>query len=102
MAFNAGELLDRALDLAVTIGVDTGGLVTVVGELKGVGELEDLVPALDGGQVMASLDLVGGPEVGEALAWLTDLRVREGRLSVEEAGRLLTDWWRSREGGIGT
>ena len=102
MAYNAGELLDRALDLAVAIGVDTGGLVTVVGELKGVGELENLGPALDGGQVMAALDLVGGPEVGEALAWLTDLRLREGRLSVEEAEMLLTDWWRSREGGIGT
>ncbi len=102
MAFNAGELLDRALDLAVAVGADTGGLITAVGELRGVGELEDLGPALDGGQVMAVLDLVGGPEVGEALAWLTDLRLREGRLSVEEAEMLLTDWWWSREGGIGT
>ena len=102
MAFNAGELLDRALDLIVAVGADTGGLITAVGELRGVGELEDLGPALDGGQVMAVLDLVGGPEVGEALAWLTDLRLREGRLSVEEAEMLLTDWWWSREGGIGT
>ena len=102
MAFNAGELLDRALDLAVAVGADTGGLITAVGELRRAGELEDLGPALDGGQVMAVLDLVGGPEVGEALAWLTDLRLREGRLSVEEAEMLLTDWWRSREGGIGT
>ena len=102
MAFNAGELLDRALDLTVAVGADTGGLITAVGELRGVGELEDLGPALDGGQVMAVLDLVGGPEVGEALAWLTDLRLREGRLSVEEAEMLLTDWWWSREGGIGT
>ena len=96
MAFNAGELLDRALDLAVAVGADTGGLITAVGELRGVGELEDLGPALDGGQVMAVLDLVDGPEVGEALAWLTDLRLREGRLSVEEAETLLTDWWGSR------
>ena len=102
MAFNAGELLDRALDLAVAVGADTGDLITAVGELRRAGELEDLGPALDGGQVMAVLDLVGGPEVGEALAWLTDLRLREGRLSVEEAEMLLTDWWRSREGGIGT
>ena len=102
MTFNAGELLDRALDLAVAVGADTGGLITAVGELRRAGELEDLGPALDGGQVMAVLDLVGGPEVGEALAWLTDLRLREGRLSVEEAEMLLTDWWRSREGGIGT
>ena len=36
------------------------------------------------------------------MAWLTDLRLREGRLSVEEAEMLLTDWWWSREGGIGT
>ena len=102
MAFNAGELLDRALNLAVAIGADTGDLVTVVGELRGVGELEGLGPALDGGQIMAVLDLVGGPEVGEALAWLTDLRLREGRHSVEEAEMLLSDWWRSREDGIGT
>jgi len=102
MAFKAGELLDRALDLAVAVGVDTGDLVTAVRELRGVGELEDLGPALDGGQVMAVLDLVGGPEVGEALAWLTDLRLREGRLSVKEAEMFLTDWWQNREDGIGT
>jgi hypothetical protein len=51
---------------------------------------------------MAILDLVGGPEVGEALAWLTDLRLREGRLSAEEAEMLLTDWWWSRAGGSST
>jgi poly(A) polymerase len=97
LAESAGDLLDEAFNLAVASGVDTDSLVAVVGELKAAGELEDLGPALNGRQVMAILDLVAGPEVGEALAWLADLRFRKGRLSIEDAEVLLVNWWRSRE-----
>lgn len=99
MAHGAGELLDRALNLAVAAGADTKGLVAAVSELREVGELEDLGPALNGRQVMAALDLMPGPEVGEALAWLADLRLREGRCSVQEAEVYLVDWWGNRKTG---
>ena len=45
---------------------------------------------------MAALALDPGPQVGEALSWLVDLRLREGKLSIEDARGRLVDWWQSR------
>ena len=45
------------------------------------------------------MDLLGlepGREVGEAMAWLTDLRLREGRMQPDEAGGRLVAWWSTR------
>jgi poly(A) polymerase len=70
--------------------------------LTAVGELDDLGPALDGGAVMALLDLPPGPEVGEAIAFLEELRLSEGVLSTDEVGARLAAWWESRQPGPGT
>jgi poly(A) polymerase len=59
-------------------------------------ELRSLRPDLDGNQVMARLGLKPGPLVGEALAFLMELRLDEGPLGEEEAGRRLDAWWASR------
>ncbi len=50
-------------------------------------------PDLDGNAVMARLGLRPGREVGEALAFLLELRLEEGPLGPDEAGRRLDAWW---------
>jgi poly(A) polymerase len=59
-------------------------------------ELEAIRPELDGNTVMRVLDLAPGPEVGEAMRWLLELRLDEGELGQAEATRRLQEWWSSR------
>jgi len=99
LAVAVGPSLDPVLDFVGLVGVETGDLVAVVERLGSVGEFDDLGPALDGDAVMVLLDLSAGPEVGEALSWLVDLRLREGRVAPDEAATRLTDWWSSRAAG---
>jgi len=61
--------------------------------------LDAIRPDLDGTEVMARLGIPPGPQVGEALGFLMDLRLDEGPLGEEEAGRRLDAWWASRSGG---
>lgn len=96
LAVDSGALLGVAVDLAAVLHRDIGGLAVAVEQSVTLGDLEDLGPALDGDQVMAALALDPGPQVGEALAWLVDLRLREGKLSIEDAQGRLVDWWQSR------
>ena len=99
LAVAVGPSLDPVLDFVDLVGVETGDLVAVVERLGLVGELDDLGPALDGDAIMVLLDLPAGPEVGEALSWLVDLRLREGRVAPDEAATRLADWWSSRAAG---
>ena len=59
-------------------------------------ELRSLRPDLDGNDVMAILGIPPGPTVGEALAFLLDVRLDEGPLGKEEAARRLREWWAAR------
>jgi poly(A) polymerase len=61
-------------------------------------ELQRLRPDLDGNQIMATLDLPPGREVGEAYRYLLDLRMERGPLGEDEARRELQIWWRHRNG----
>jgi poly(A) polymerase len=61
--------------------------------------LEAMRPTLDGRQVMERLGLEPGPLVGEALAYLMEIRMERGEISEEEAYGLLDTW--ARERGIG-
>ena len=99
LAVAVGPSLNPVLDFVALVGVETGDLVAVVERLGSVGEFDDLGPTLDGDAVMVLLDLSAGPEVGEALSWLVDLRLREGRVAPDEAATRLTDWWSSRAAG---
>jgi poly(A) polymerase len=54
---------------------------------------------LDGNEIMARLQLKPGPMVGQALGFLMELRLEEGPLSKEEAGRRLDEWWAARSEG---
>jgi poly(A) polymerase len=61
--------------------------------------LEAMRPPLDGRQVMEHLGLEPGPMVGEALAFLMEVRLERGEIPEEEAFALLDVW--AKERGIG-
>ncbi len=59
-------------------------------------ELDDLTPGLTGDEIMALLGVDEGPAVGEALAFVQDLRFGSGPLGVDEVTQRLLDWWNSK------
>ena len=61
-------------------------------------ELDAIRPDLDGGQIMALLNLAPGPEVGRAYKFLMDLRMEEGPVGAEEASARLLSWWNEQQG----
>lgn len=67
-----------------------------IGELAVKEELDKLRPELDGKQVMDQLDIPPGPLVGQAMAFLLELRLDEGLLGEEEASRRLAEWWETQ------
>jgi poly(A) polymerase len=67
-----------------------------IAELQEQEELKSIRPDLDGNAVMARIGLRPGPEVGQALDFLLELRLEEGPLGEAEAGRRLDDWWAAR------
>jgi poly(A) polymerase len=64
-----------------------------IDELRRQEELDAIRPDLDGTAVMVQLGLGPGPAVGKALAYLLELRLEEGPLGADEAGRRLAAWW---------
>ncbi len=58
--------------------------------------LDAMRPALDGNQIMARLGIGPGPLVGEAYAYLMDVRMERGPIDEDEAGELLDAWARER------
>jgi poly(A) polymerase len=65
-------------------------------ELRRAEELDAVRPELDGAAVMSRLGIPPGRAVGEALAFLLELRLEEGVLGPDEAGRRLDAWWAAR------
>jgi poly(A) polymerase len=59
-------------------------------------ELDRIRPELDGHEVMELLGVEPGPLVGEALAFLLEIRLDEGMIGKQEAIRRLTRWARER------
>lgn len=68
-----------------------------IAELAAAEELRAIRPDLDGSAVMALLGIRPGPVVGQALAFLLELRLEEGPLGEEEATRRLRAWWAERQ-----
>lgn len=67
-----------------------------IAELRQREEIESIRPDLDGVQVMERLGIAPGREVGEALAFLLELRMDQGPLPEDEAYRKLDEWWQGR------
>lgn len=66
-------------------------------ELAAKEELTRMRPALDGNEVMAHLGIGPGPQVGEAMDFLMEIRMDEGEIDKQEAYRRLEEW-AAREG----
>ena len=99
LAAASGPILDRVVDFAGSVGIPVGDLPVALGRLRAAGELDDLGPALGGDEVMALLGLEAGREVGEALGWLAELRLGEGRMDPGDVAERLLDWWSTRASG---
>ncbi len=67
-----------------------------IAELRKREEIESIKPDLNGVQVMEHLGIPPGREVGEALAFLLELRMDRGPLSEDEAYRQLDEWWQRK------
>ncbi len=105
---DAGPLLDRLNELtrcdcttrnaakARALGRRMDELERRIAELREQEELDSIRPDLDGNAIMARLGIPPGREVGEALAFLLELRLDEGPLGEGEAGRRLDEWWAAR------
>jgi len=105
---DAGPLLDRLNELtrcdcttrnaakARALDRRMDELVARIATLREQEELDAMRPDLDGAMVMDHLGIAPGREVGQALAFLLELRVDEGPLGEEEAFRRLDAWWADR------
>lgn len=71
-------------------------------ELREREEIDAIRPELDGKAVMEHLSVPPGPIVGEALAFLLQIRLDEGVLGEQEAYRRLDEWWTSRSATAST
>ncbi|MCU1461943.1 MAG: nucleotidyltransferase [Acidimicrobiales bacterium] len=102
---DAGPLLDRLNELvrsdcttrnqakAKALSARMDELDAWIARLREQEELDAIRPDLDGRAVMQRLGVPPGPAVGQALEFLLDLRLDEGPLGEEEAGRRLDAWW---------
>jgi poly(A) polymerase len=111
---DAGPLLDDLNELtrcdcttrdarkAAALGRRMDELVARIAELREHEELARIRPALDGKQVMKFLGVAPGPVVGEALAFLLELRLEEGPIDEEESYERLAEWARERGLETGT
>jgi poly(A) polymerase len=67
-----------------------------IAELAELEELQSIRPDLDGEEIMAILGVTPGRVVGEAYAYLLEVRLDEGEIGKEEATKRLLEWWAAR------
>jgi poly(A) polymerase len=68
-----------------------------IAELAAKEELAAIRPELDGAQVMELLGIPPGRPVGQALAFLLEIRLEEGMLGEPEVTKRLKMWWRDHD-----
>jgi poly(A) polymerase len=102
---DAGPLLDRLNELtrndcttrnaakARALSARMDELEQRIADLRQREELAAIRPDLDGNEIMTRLGISPGPAIGSALDFLLELRLEEGPLGKEEAGRRLDEWW---------
>ncbi|MDA2944988.1 MAG: CCA tRNA nucleotidyltransferase [Actinomycetota bacterium] len=69
-----------------------------ISELAEAEEIAAIRPELDGRQVMEHLGVMPGPVIGEALAYLLEIRLEEGLIGTDEAFARLDAWYAERTG----
>lgn len=70
-----------------------------IAELAAREELKAIRPEMDGNAVMEHLGISEGRVVGQALAFLLEIRLDEGLIGDQEIRRRLDTWWAARSGG---
>jgi poly(A) polymerase len=83
---------DEAARLRTAAAAVEAGWIELAGE-----DLSVIGAGLTGADVMDELHLQPGPDVGRALAWLEQVRYREGALPGDELRARLRAWWGDRE-----
>ena len=108
-ARDAGDLLERLNELtrsdcttrnaarARSLAARMDELERRLGEIEEKEALDSMRPELDGTEVMEILEMDPGRAVGEALAYLLEIRLEEGLIGKDEARKRLLAWWQSRE-----
>jgi poly(A) polymerase len=106
---DAGHLLDQLNQLtradvttrdpkrAERFGTLQDDLEERIARLAEQENLAAMRPSLDGRQVMERLGIEPGPIVGEALAYLMDVRMERGEIPEDEASQLLDTWAKERD-----
>ncbi len=69
-----------------------------IDELAAQEELDAMRPDLNGDQIMETLGIGPGREVGQAYKFLLDRRIENGPMDEDEAKRELIAWWQERQG----
>lgn len=67
-----------------------------IGQLQEAEELAAIRPDLDGAEIMETLGIKPGPEVGKAYKFLMELRLDEGPKTKSEAKSALLAWWHTQ------
>ena len=92
----AREAVQRlAAEGALTLSL-SGRISTPVLSNERIEELASIRPDLDGNQIMRILDIGPGREIGQAYAFLLELRMDEGPQTPEQAEAALRAWWAAR------
>jgi poly(A) polymerase len=68
-----------------------------IDHLQAEEELASIRPELDGAQIMATLGIRPGPDVGVAYRYLLELRLDQGPIGAERARQALLTWWPTRD-----
>ena len=76
---------------------DVDDLETRIADLSEAEELASIRPDLDGNQIMEILDLAPGREVGQAYAYLLEVRLDQGPLEHDAAEAALRAWRAERQ-----
>lgn len=82
---------------AAALSAAYDGLEARIEALAQQEELASIRPDLDGNAIMEILGIGPGREVGQAYAFLMDLRLDRGPLDHDEAKQELLDWWVQRQ-----
>lgn len=88
----------QALELVAHVAPDGAAAADAMRTQRGAmaADLADLSAPLSGRDVMTIIDRQQGPEVGEAMDMLRELRLAEGPMDAETAAARLRAWWANR------
>ncbi|MBA4810725.1 MAG: CCA tRNA nucleotidyltransferase [Acidimicrobiales bacterium] len=92
--FQTADLRDKAIELAKI----NKKLKKIISEMEKTKisleqELHDFSVPLTGAEIMELLKIQEGPEVGEALQYLQEIRFQKGPITQGEAEKAIRNWW---------